>query len=106
SRARWGELLSAGVEMWEFQPTMNHVKAMVVDRALVVLGSANLDPRSFHENDELNLNVLDPDVAALHRLWFLRDLARSRRVTYAEWAARGWRVKLLDRAAALLGPQL
>lgn len=106
SRTRWGELLRAGVELWEFVPTMIHVKAMVVDRALVVLGSANLDPRSYYRNDELNLNVLDPEVAAVHRLWFLRDLARSRRVTYAEWAARPWTQKLLDRAAALLSPQL
>lgn len=106
SRARWGELLAAGVELWEFVPTMNHVKAMIVDRALVVLGSANLDPRSFHKNDELNLNVLDPAVAATHRLWFLRDLSRSRRVTYAEWSDRPWGQKVLDRAASLLSPQL
>ena len=59
SRARWGELLEAGVPIAEYQPTMFHVKSMVVDELLVSVGSTNFDNRSFRINDEANLNVFD-----------------------------------------------
>jgi cardiolipin synthase len=50
--------------MAEYQPTMYHVKALVVDSLLVSVGSTNFDNRSFSLNDEANLNVLDPGFAA------------------------------------------
>ena len=62
SRERWGDLLKAGVKIAEYQPTMFHVKALVVDNLLVSVGSTNFDNRSFSLNDEANLNVLDAAV--------------------------------------------
>ena len=59
SRAGWGDLLQAGIEIAEFAPTMFHVKSMVVDDLFVTVGSTNFDNRSFRLNDEANLNVLD-----------------------------------------------
>ena len=59
SRARWGDLLAAGVEIAEYQPTMYHCKVLIVDALLVSVGSTNFDNRSFRLNDEANLNVLD-----------------------------------------------
>ncbi|HWT36873.1 MAG TPA: phospholipase D-like domain-containing protein, partial [Paraburkholderia sp.] len=52
SRACWGKLLEAGVQMFEYQPTMFHVKLLVVDDYLVSVGSTNFDMRSFKLNDE------------------------------------------------------
>jgi len=59
SRARWGELLEAGAEMYEYQPTMFHCKVMIVDDVWVSVGSTNFDSRSFRLNDEANLNIYD-----------------------------------------------
>ena len=64
SRGRWGDLLSAGVEIYEYQPTMYHCKVMIVDGIWVSVGSTNFDNRSFRLNDEANLNVLDRGFAA------------------------------------------
>src|SRR5205085_2859748 len=82
SRARWGDLLRAGAEIYEYQPTMFHCKVMVVDRLLVSVGSTNFDNRSFRLNDEANLNVLDGAFAARQVEIFRDDVAHARRITY------------------------
>ena len=105
-RSRWGPLLEAGVEMYEFQPTMYHCKVMIVDGLWTTVGSTNFDNRSFRLNDEANLNVLDPDFARGQEDTFERDKARSRRVTPEEWRNRPWTEKLKERAAGLLRTQL
>ena len=64
SRAGWGKLLRSGVEIYEYLPTMFHVKSMVVDGLWTSVGSTNFDSRSFSTNDEANLNVLDAGFAA------------------------------------------
>ena len=64
SRSRWGPLLEAGVEIYEYQPTMYHSKVMIVDGLWTSVGSTNFDNRSFRLNDEANLNVLDEEFAA------------------------------------------
>jgi cardiolipin synthase A/B len=106
SRGVWGPLLAAGAEIHEYQPTMFHCKVLIVDRLLVSVGSTNFDPRSFRLNDEANLNVYDAAFAAVQTAVFERDLAKSRRVTLAEWQVRPWHEKLIERATGLLGPQL
>ena len=106
SRSTWGPLLAAGAEIHEYQPTMFHCKVMIVDRLLVSVGSTNFDPRSFRLNDEANLNVYDAAFAAAQTAVFERDLAKSRRVTLAEWEARPWHEKLIERTAGVLGSQL
>jgi cardiolipin synthase len=106
SRARWGDLLEAGAEIYEYQPTMYHCKVMVVDSLWASVGSTNFDNRSFSVNDEANLNVYDAAFAAEQVRIFERDLERSRRVTLEEWRNRPWTEKLLEYAASLLGSQL
>ncbi|ACC70400.1 cardiolipin synthase [Paraburkholderia phymatum] len=106
SRACWGRLLEAGAQMFEYQPTMFHVKLLVVDEFLVSVGSTNFDMRSFKLNDEANLNIYDPAFARRQTQIFADDLAKSKRVTLEEWNGRPWTEKLLDRAVALLDPQL
>lgn len=106
SRAGWGKLLAAGAEIYEYQPTMYHVKVMIVDALWVSVGSTNFDNRSFSINDEANLNVYDAAFARRQIEVFERDLARSRRITFEEWKTRGWLDRSLDFAASLLSSQL
>ncbi len=106
SRAKWGELLEAGVEIYEYQPTMFHCKVMVVDTLLVSVGSTNFDNRSFSLNDEANLNVYDSDFANEQVTVFESDRARAHRVTVEEWRNRPWKEKLREHVSALLSTQL
>jgi cardiolipin synthase len=106
SRERWGDLLKAGVEIAEYQPTMYHVKALIVDSLMVSVGSTNFDNRSFSINDEANLNVLDPDFARAQDAIFDQDWQRARPMTLAAWHDRSWTEKLSGEVASLLGSQL
>lgn len=102
SRSRWGRLLEAGVEIYEYQPTMYHCKMMIVDGMWVSVGSANFDTRSFRLNDEANLNVYDPALARVLTDCFDRDLANARRFTHEAWKSRPLRQRLTEHAAGLL----
>jgi cardiolipin synthase len=106
SRARWGELLEAGVQIAEYEPTMFHVKGLIVDGLIASVGSTNFDNRSFRLNDEANLNVLDPAFAREQREVFEADWAKSRPITLDAWRRRPLQEKLWEHAASLLGPQL
>lgn len=106
SRAKWGPLLRAGAELYEYQPTMFHCKVMVVDGLWVSVGSTNFDSRSFSINAEANLNLHDADFASAQTAIFEKDLGQSRRVTLDEWLARPWWSQALDSAATLLDAQL
>lgn len=106
SRARWGPLLEAGIEIHEYQPTMFHCKVMIVDGVWTSVGSTNFDSRSFRLNDEANLNIHDAEFAAAMVEDFEADLTRARQVTLEAWRARPRREKLIEHAAALLRSQL
>lgn len=96
SKSRWGRLLDGGVEMYAYTRAMFHCKTMVVDGALVTVGSSNFDNRSFSINDEVTLNVLDPRVAADHERIFAADLRSGRRIDPRAFHARPWWVKATD----------
>lgn len=106
SRALWGELLEAGAEIYVYEPTMYHCKMVLVDGLLSSVGSTNFDPRSFHLNDEANLNVYDTAFTAQLTRVFEADLARCRRVTLADWRRRPPLEKARERLSALLAPIL
>ncbi len=106
SRASWGPLLQAGALIHEFQPTTYHVKLLIADGLWSSVGSTNFDVRSFHLNDEANLNVHDADFARQQTESFELDLKQSRRITYQQWEARPWHEKLKERGAALFSSQL
>ena len=106
SRGSWGPLLKAGAQIYEYQPSMYHCKVMIVDKLLVSVGSTNFDNRSFRLNDEANLNVFDPAFAERQTAVFEDDLRRARQISYATWADRPLKEKLLERLALLVGSQL
>ncbi|HEX7036059.1 MAG TPA: phospholipase D-like domain-containing protein [Pseudomonadales bacterium] len=106
SRDRYGAFLAAGIEIYEYQPTMYHTKLMIVDEVWVSVGSTNFDNRSFRLNDEVNLNVYDPELARQQIAWFEDDLARSARIELDDWRRRPLGEKLKARAAAALSSQI
>ena len=106
SRAKWGRLLRAGAEIYEYQPTMFHCKVLVVDGIWSSVGSTNFDNRSFRLNDEANLNVYSRAFAERQIALFNDDLKRSRRITFEEWEQRPWMEKLQERIESLVDSQL
>ncbi len=106
SRALWGDLLKAGIEIYEYQKAKYHCKVMVADDLFVSVGSTNFDDRSFRLNEEANLNVMDREFAAAETAAFEKDLASSKQVTLADWENRPLKEKLLEKIAVLLRTQL
>jgi cardiolipin synthase len=88
SRHAYQSLLDAGYEIYEYQPTMMHVKAMVIDGVWSVIGSANFDNRSFELNDELTVAVQDAELAATLLRDFEDDLGKSERANADTWRRR------------------
>jgi cardiolipin synthase A/B len=74
-------LLEAGAEIFEYEPSMIHAKLMTVDGLWNVVGSTNFDHRSFALNDEVNLAVLDAQLAATIEADFFEDLEQSRNLS-------------------------
>jgi cardiolipin synthase len=100
------DLLHAGAELHEFQPTLNHQKIMVVDRQWCYLGSANFDDRSFDINAEVGLGILDAGVCDILAAAFERDLQRARRMIPERWRRRPLRKRAVEWAAYLIREQL
>ena len=88
-RASYDDLIEAGVELYEYCPTMLHAKTMTIDGAWSAVGSANFDNRSFQLNDEATLCITSEAFAAQLTEQFARDLAVSERIEPGRWSDRG-----------------
>jgi cardiolipin synthase len=88
SRKAYDRLISLGVEIHEYQPTMIHSKVIVVDGILSVFGSANFDNRSLELNDELNVVVFSRSLAARFLEDFEEDLRPTERLELEQWRKR------------------
>jgi cardiolipin synthase len=104
SRNLYGSLLKHGVKIYEYLPSMNHTKALMVDDLWTVAGSTNFDYRSFSINDEVNLAVMDAALARRVGQDFERDLSQSKEITYTEWRRKS-RFRIADRLLSLLERQ-
>jgi cardiolipin synthase len=106
SKASWGPLLAAGVEMYEYRPTMIHNKLLIADRRMVSVGSTNFDMRSFQLNDEASLNVYDQAFAEHMTGVFEADLANASPYTYDRWKRRSWKEKAAEKFILPIKSQL
>jgi cardiolipin synthase len=88
SRAGFGRLMDAGVEMYEYQAGLLHAKTLTVDGVWATIGSANLDNRSLALNEEINLVVYDRAVTDRLEKIFENDLAYSRLIDAQRWRVR------------------
>jgi len=88
SRRLYGDLLRGGVKIYEYEPSMIHTKALIVDGIWSVVGSTNFDHRSFGLNDEVNLAASDEALAARIEEDFNRDLGQCHAVSYEDWSQR------------------
>jgi cardiolipin synthase len=105
-RSFYDPLLDAGVKLYEFMPGMVHAKTMIVDGAVALVGSANMDLRSFRLNFEVHALVHDATMARRLEETFTRDLAESRLVSLADWRNRPTRARIYEGAARLVSPLL
>ena len=101
----FGRLLTAGIEIQEFNRTMLHHKTMVVDDRWVTLGTANFDSRSFAHNEESNVCFFDRALAEQLRAIFAADLSGCERVVIERWRKRGAWVRTQEIVAAVLQEQ-
>jgi len=101
ARGLYGRLLRAGIEVWEYIPSMMHAKLAVAGET-VIAGSANLDIRSGFFNYELIAVVTDAALAKRTRADFEEDLTQSVRVSAEEWRKRPWIQKLKERVSYFL----
>ncbi|MFL6415440.1 MAG: phospholipase D-like domain-containing protein [Bryobacteraceae bacterium] len=104
SRHLYGSLLKHGIKIYEYEPSMNHTKVLMVDDLWAVVGSTNFDYRSFAINDEVNLAVMDPKFTRRLAEDFERDLSHSREVSYSVWREKS-RFRIADRLFSLVEHQ-
>ena len=88
SRHAYERLMAQGIEIYEYEPTMMHVKAMMVDGTWSIVGSANFDNRSLELNDEMNVAVSDRGFAARLLQDFEQDLRVSKKLDLETWRRR------------------
>ena len=102
----YGSLLKAGIQIFEYQPTMMHAKVLVIDEVWSSVGSSNFDDRSFRLNDEANLNVFSESLASEHLRIIDEDIQQSRRMVLQKWRHRKFGRRINERLALLLRSQL
>jgi cardiolipin synthase A/B len=106
SRSYYAELLAAGVRIFEFEGGLLHTKSLTLDGAVTLIGSANMDRRSFELNFENNILFYDPELTAAMRKRQDSYIAQSRSVTAETVGAWGPGRRLLNNSVAMLGPIL
>jgi cardiolipin synthase len=88
SRRMWGQLLDAGIRIFEYRETMTHAKVLIVDELWSVLGTTNIDNRSFEHNDEVNLAMRDTALARRLLDDYAGDMQASDEITLDRWKRR------------------
>jgi cardiolipin synthase A/B len=97
SRTYYTQLLKNGVEIFELDSAVLHAKVLLIDGNWAMVGSANMDQRSFHRNYELNVVVDSNDFGAQVAEMLDTDLRGARLIALQEHERRGWSVRLLER---------
>ena len=101
TRSYFQDLLDAGVEIYAYNKGFVHAKTMVCDQKISIVGTANLDNRSFDLNFEINAIIYDEEIAReLHEI-FEKDLGYAKQITLKEWKERPLYIKLMERVLHL-----
>ena len=105
SRRMYHELIDGGVRLFEYRPAMTHVKSLIVDATWAVVGTTNIDNRSFEHNDEINVALRDRVVTERLRRDFSCDLEASDEITRSVWGSRPLAEKLVGPLCWILERQ-
>jgi cardiolipin synthase len=101
-RSYYEALLQAGVRIWLYAPpTILHAKFLTIDGEMAVVGSSNMDMRSFFLDYEISLLGMDPEFAAAHSRVADDYRRNSRELTLSEWRRRPWPMRYLDNVMRL-----
>ena len=103
---RFGDLLDAGVRIYQYQQTMQHAKIMTVDRMVSFVGSANVDHRSMRLNAENNLLIINEDLTRVLDDQFTDDLRVSDQVNEGQWKDRGVVQRVAESVTATFDDRL
>jgi cardiolipin synthase len=106
SRSYYADLLAAGVKIFEFPDGLLHAKTLTVDGELALIGSANMDRRSFELNYENNILFVDPELTLAVRERQQEHLARSNQISSEDVLAWPLKQRLRNNALAMLSPIL
>lgn len=106
ARSYYGELLKAGVEIYQYTKGFVHAKTLVADQKIAIVGTANMDYRSFDLNFEVNAIVYDDETAGELGNVFYEDLKDARKIEAEAWLNRPMLKQLMEKTARLLSPLL
>lgn len=99
-------LLRSGIRIFFYEKGFVHAKTITMDDHLAIIGTANMDTRSFYINFEIVAVIYDQKLCAEVDDSFQRDLANSKEITFEEWSKRSIFNRLLDSVCRLLTPLL
>ncbi|RNI26967.1 cardiolipin synthase [Rufibacter latericius] len=102
----YDDMLHAGVEIYLYQKGFIHAKTMVIDGAVSMVGTANMDNRSFELNFEVNAVVYDTDTSQQLREMFYQDLRHADKINLEVWRQRSHVKQFFEKLARLLSPLL
>ena len=106
SRGYYGEMLAAGVRIFQFQGAMVHAKTSTIDGRWSTVGTANIDRLSMTGNYEVNVEIIDASFATEMERIYATDLSNCVELTAETWAARGIHKKFTELVLAPLRPLL
>ncbi len=106
SRSNYSSLLLSGVEIYTYQKGFVHAKTMVADGLLSIVGTANMDVRSFDLNFEVNALIYDEKIATIMRAQFFEDIKHANKLDVEKWIKRSLLQQLSERLARLFSPVL
>jgi cardiolipin synthase len=106
SKSYYAEMLLAGVEIYMYQKGFVHAKTIVTDSKLSVIGTANMDYRSFELNFEVNVILYDQVISEKLRTVFFKDLEDAEKIDPERWCKRPAYKQLPEKLARLFSPVL
>lgn len=106
ARSYYGDLQRAGVEIYQYNKGFVHAKTLVADGKIAMVGTANMDFRSFDLNFEVNAIVYDDETATELRHVFYEDLKSAEKIDETLWSNRPRYKQLWERVARLVSPLL
>ena len=106
AKSYYTKLLTAGVKIYLYQKGFVHAKTLVADQCLAIVGTANLDYRSFDLNFEVNAVVYDEEIAKELAFNFEEDMKDSEQIEINSWLNRPKHIQLIEKIVRLISPML